>query len=104
MSSVSFSQARDAELAWVDGIIHFSSATPMGVKGQVEEGEEESQIQNLTPVLDAPPHHQVRCLALTHSHTHPHTPLLYLLLCYGQFILTIFPFPFPHTFIPGRGT
>lgn len=58
MSSVSFRQARDAELAWIDGQIHFSSATSKGVIGMEEEEMKESQT-DLIPVLDAPSHSQV---------------------------------------------
>lgn len=58
MSSVSFRQAKDAELAWIDGQIHFSSATSKGIVG-LEEQEMEDNKTDLIPVLDAPSHNQV---------------------------------------------
>ena len=59
MSSVSFRQAKDAELTWIDGEIHFSSATSKGIIGKEEERMEESTT-DLIPVLDAPSLDQVR--------------------------------------------
>ena len=58
MSSVVFSQARDSELAWVDGNVHFSSAVPSGFKGHANMGMVKGEGMT-TPVLDALPHHQV---------------------------------------------
>ncbi len=57
MSSVSFRQAKDAELAWINGQIHFSSATSKGIVGL--EGQEMEENTDLIPVLDAPSHNQV---------------------------------------------
>ena len=59
MSSVSFRQAKDAELAWIDGQIKFSSATSKGIVG-VEGHEMEENKTDLIPVLDAPSHDQVK--------------------------------------------
>jgi hypothetical protein len=59
MSSVSFRQAKDAELAWINGQIHFSSATSKGIVGL--EGQEMEENTDLIPVLDAPSHTQVKC-------------------------------------------
>ena len=53
MSSVSFGQAKDAELAWVDGEIHFSSATSKNVVGEGDNDQEKAG--DLVPVLDALP-------------------------------------------------
>ncbi len=58
MSSVFFSQAKDAELAWVDGEIHFSSVTSKGVMGTVE-GESGNKELGTVPVLDSLPQDQV---------------------------------------------
>lgn len=58
MSSVSFSQAKDAELAWVDGEIHFSSVTSKGVVGLVE-GRNDGRELDTVPVLDSLPQDQV---------------------------------------------
>ncbi len=58
MSSVFFSQAKDAELAWVDGEIHFSSVTSKGVMGTVE-GESGNKELDTVPVLDSLPQDQV---------------------------------------------
>ncbi len=58
MSSVSFSQAKDAELAWVDGQVHFSSVTSKGVVGLKEDGKD-SELDTV-PVLDSLPQDQVR--------------------------------------------
>lgn len=56
MNSVSFSQARDSELAWVDGNVHFSSAQPDTTADTVKK----EGVQGTTiPVLDALPNHQV---------------------------------------------
>ena len=52
MSSVSFRQAKDAELAWIDGQIHLSSATSKGVVG-MEGQETEGNKTDLIPVLDS---------------------------------------------------
>lgn len=54
MSSVVFSQAKDAELAWIDGEIHFSSSTSKSILGQEEpmNGDESSEG---VPVLDVLP-------------------------------------------------
>ena len=49
MSSISFSQAKDADLAWVDGQIHFSSSTRRTGGNENEDNKE----LNLVPVLDA---------------------------------------------------
>lgn len=59
MSSVHFRLAKDAELAWIDGQIHFSSATSKGIVGRSEEQMEEGKT-DLIPVLDAPYQSQVR--------------------------------------------
>ena len=60
MSSVIFSQAKDAELAWVDGQIHFSSATSKGVVGiGGNENNIEDHKADLVPVLDGLPQNQV---------------------------------------------
>ena len=55
MSSVVFSQAKDAELAWIDGEIHFSSVTSKTIIGQEEpmNGDDSS---GGVPVLDVMPH------------------------------------------------
>ena len=58
MSSVSFRQAKDAELTWIDGQIHFSSATSKGIIGMDDEKMKESK-SDLIPVLDAPSQNQV---------------------------------------------
>ena len=63
MSSVSFRQAKDAELSWIDGQIHFSSATSKGIVGLEGQEMEESKT-DLIPVLDAPSHNQVRATTL----------------------------------------
>ena len=63
MSSVSFRQAKDAELSWIDGQIHFSSATSKGIVGLEGQEMEESKT-DLIPVLDAPSHSQVRATIL----------------------------------------
>ena len=63
MSSVSFRQAKDAELSWIDGQIHFSSATSKGIVGLEGQEIEESKT-DLIPVLDAPSHSQVRATIL----------------------------------------
>lgn len=59
MSSVSFRQAKDAELAWIDGQIHFSSATSKGIVGLKGQEVEENKT-DLVPILDAPSHDQVK--------------------------------------------
>lgn len=60
MSSVVFSQAKDAELSWVDGQIHFSSATSKGVVGiGGNENNIEGNKTDLVPVLDGLPQNQV---------------------------------------------
>jgi len=53
MSSVAFSQAKDAELAWIDGEIHFSSNTSKSILGQ-EAGDNEETTDGV-PVLDVLP-------------------------------------------------
>ena len=58
MSSVSFRQAKDAELAWIDGQINFSSATSKGIIGMGEDKMETNK-SDLIPVLDAPSQNQV---------------------------------------------
>ena len=68
MSAVQFSHAKDSELAWVDGSIHFSSAAAAAsefkgqdvgeFKGQDVSGERRERGQR-TPVLSALPHTQV---------------------------------------------
>ena len=55
MSSVTFSQAKDAELAWIDGEIHFSSATSKGILGQEEESMNGGDSSDGVPVLDILP-------------------------------------------------
>ena len=57
MSAVGFSQARDSELAWVDGNVQFTSAAPSGFKGQGEGSGD--GVQQRTPLLNALPHNQV---------------------------------------------
>ena len=59
MSSVFFSQAKDAELAWVDGQIHFSSATSKGVVGSKEVPVDKEETDRV-PVLEGLPTTQVR--------------------------------------------
>ena len=59
MSSVIFSQAKDAELAWVDGQIHFSSATSKGVVGIGGNENNTDHKTDLVPVLDGLPQNQV---------------------------------------------
>jgi cleavage and polyadenylation specificity factor subunit 2 len=59
MNSVQFSQARDSELAWVDGSVHLSTAVPTGFKGQDSTGSQKGEAM-VTPVLDALPHNQVK--------------------------------------------
>jgi len=53
MSSVAFSQAKDAELAWIDGEIRFSSNTSKSILGQ-EAGDNEESSDGV-PVLDVLP-------------------------------------------------
>ena len=68
MSSISFSQAKDAELAWVDGRLHYSDSAPdegeegggRGGGGGREGGAVESKELNLVPILDAVPPLEVR--------------------------------------------
>ena len=52
MSGVHFSQAKEAELAWVDGQIHIAK-TPT-------EGNEEEHERDAVPLLDTLPQSQVR--------------------------------------------
>lgn len=59
MSSVTFSQAKDAELAWIDGEIHFSSTTSKGILGQ-EESMNGDDSSDGVPVLDVLPQTLVR--------------------------------------------
>ena len=62
VSSVHFSRAKEAELAWIDGQIHLRSATSkavMGEGGGEREGGGESKEKDLVPVLDALPQSQV---------------------------------------------
>lgn len=67
MSSVNFSQAKDAELAWVDGEIHFSSATSKNVVGEGENDAEKTG--DLVPVLDALPSNLVcLCMYIVYRH------------------------------------
>ena len=54
MSSVVFSQAKDAELAWIDGEIHFSSTTSKTILGQ-EEPMDADDLSDGVPVLDVLP-------------------------------------------------
>ena len=53
MSSVAFSQAKDAELAWIDGEIHFSSNTSKSILGQ--EARDNEETSDGVPVLDVLP-------------------------------------------------
>ncbi len=61
MSSITFSPARDAELAWVDGQIHFSAPTAKELGGNPTQnggkpstaGDEDSKELNMVPILDA---------------------------------------------------
>ena len=67
ISAVEFSQARDSELAWVDGNIHLTSTAPAGFKGHDDSGvvEREEGVQGMvTPVLNALVHNQVRTLTV----------------------------------------
>lgn len=59
MSSISFSQAKDAELAWLDGQIHINPAANLGqyIKGGNEN--EGARELNLVPILDALPSAEV---------------------------------------------
>ena len=66
MSSVTFSQAKDAELAWIDGEIHFSSTTSKSVLGQ-EESMNGDDTSDGVPVLDILPQTLVRCTVSTYS-------------------------------------
>lgn len=52
MSAISFSQAKDAELAWVEGQIHFDSSTSSRelASGNANVGNKEL---NAMPILDA---------------------------------------------------
>ena len=58
MSSVSFSQAKDAELTWVDGHIYFCSTTSKEVVG-ISNNPDEKQTLDMVPVLDALPQNEV---------------------------------------------
>lgn len=60
MSSVTFSQAKDAELAWIDGEIHFSSSTSKSILGQ-EESMDSEDTSDGVPVLDVLPQTLVGC-------------------------------------------
>ena len=57
MSSISFSPAKDAELAWVDGQIHFSAPTARELTqngGKTpSEGEDSKEVNIIVPILDA---------------------------------------------------
>ena len=59
MSSVFFSQAKDAELAWVDGQIHLSTATSKGVIGSEEAPLGKEEKIDHVPVLEGLPTTQV---------------------------------------------
>ncbi len=58
MSSISFSQAKEAELAWVDGQIHFSGSIP-GKGESKTNGNVGTKELNVVPVLDALTLHEV---------------------------------------------
>jgi len=66
MSSVTFSQAKDAELAWIDGEIHFSSTTSKSILGQ-EETMNGDDTSDGVPVLDMLPQTMVTCTVSTYS-------------------------------------
>lgn len=66
MSSVAFSQAKDAELAWIDGEIHFSSTTSKSILGQ-EESINGDDTSDGVPVLDVLPQTLVRHTVSTYS-------------------------------------
>lgn len=62
MSSVTFAQAKDAHLAWVDGQIHLASSSHRAVadKQTEEEGSDQRDIEaDVIPELDALPLNQV---------------------------------------------
>ena len=64
MSSVTFAQAKDAHLAWVDGQIHLASSGHRAVADKPTESEEGSTDQgnveaDVIPELDALPLNQV---------------------------------------------
>ena len=59
MSSIQFSPAKDAELAWVDGQIHFAAPTARGLTQNegvpcenVVGGEDSKEINIMEPILD----------------------------------------------------
>ena len=60
MSSVSFSKAKDAELAWLDGHIHINPAAHLGqyISGGNNNGTASREL-NLVPILDALPSSEV---------------------------------------------
>ena len=66
MSSVTFSQAKDAELAWIDGEIHFSSSTSKSILGQ-EESMNGDDSSDGVPVLDVLPQTLVKYTVSTYS-------------------------------------
>ena len=55
MSSISFSQAKDAELAWLDGQIHINPAAYLGQHTSGGNQNEGLRELNLVPILDALP-------------------------------------------------
>ena len=55
MSSISFSQAKDAELAWLDGLIHINPAANLGQHTSGGNENEDARELNLVPILDALP-------------------------------------------------
>ncbi len=61
MSSVLFSKAKDAELAWLDGQIHINPAANLGQYINRTEDSKESIARelNLVPILDAVPSTEV---------------------------------------------
>ena len=70
MSSISFSRAKDAELAWVDGVVRFNqaketsgesltTATGAGAGGSNKALQDRDEASDV-PELDALPHDQVR--------------------------------------------
>ena len=59
VSSVAFSVAKDADLAWVDGVVRFSSATSKAVAGAAGGRREEGGGEERVPVLDTLPAMQV---------------------------------------------
>lgn len=70
MSSVTFAQAKDAHLAWVDGQIHLASSVHRAVADKLTESEgstdQKSLEADVIPELDALPLNQVQLVWAMH--------------------------------------